>query len=58
MLAGYHILSYIRPGTETNNTREAGVKFLRFWNDLSMWNKFGLSMIAAVVLLVLLVVIF
>lgn len=58
MLAGYHILSYIGPGSETNNSREAGVKFLRFWNDLSMWNKFGLSMMVAVALLVVLVIIF
>ena len=29
--------------------------FLRFWSDLSMWNKLGLSMVAALGLLAVLV---
>lgn len=57
-LAGYPMLRYIQPGAQINNSREARVKFLRFWSDLSMWNKFGLSMVAAVLLLILLIFIF
>lgn len=33
-------------------------KLLRFWNDLSMWNKCGLSMVLAVAILLLLIIIF
>lgn len=44
---------------DTNNNREAGVNnLLRFWNDLSMWNKFGLGMVLAVAILSLLIIIF
>lgn len=43
----------------TNNNREAGMNnLLRFWNDLSIWNKCGLSMVLAVALLSLLIIIF
>lgn len=52
---------YSEPGRQspdTNNNRGAGVNLLRFWNDLSMWNKFGLGMVLAVAILSLLVIIF
>jgi hypothetical protein len=34
------------------------MKFLQFWSELSMWNKFGLSMVAAAILLAIAVFIF
>ncbi len=29
------------------------MKLMRFWNDLNIWNKFGLAFIAAVALILL-----
>lgn len=53
---------YSEPGRhspwDTNKNREVGVNLLRFWNDLSMWNKFGLGMVLAVAILSLLIIIF
>lgn len=34
------------------------VKLLRFWSDLSMWNKYGLRAVMAIGLLVLIFIIF
>ncbi len=34
------------------------MKLMRFWSDLSMWNKYGLSAIMAVIVLVLISVVF
>lgn len=34
------------------------MKLMRFWDDLSMWNKYGLSAVMALVVLVLIFVIF
>lgn len=34
------------------------MKLMRFWNDLSMWNKYGLSFVAAVVVLVIIMTVF
>jgi len=31
------------------------MKLMRFWRDLSMWNKFGISFVLAVSLLLLIV---
>lgn len=34
------------------------MKFLQFWSELSTWNKFGLSMVMAAILLAIAVLIF
>lgn len=34
------------------------MKLLRFWSDLSMWNKYGLGVVMAVVVLAFVVVVF
>ncbi len=35
------------------NGSESNMKLMRFWNDLNIWNKFGLAFIAAVALILL-----
>ena len=34
------------------------MKFLRFWGDLSMWNRYGLSAVAAALILGLVFLVF
>lgn len=47
-----------RNGRHINDNREAGVKLLRFWSDLSIWNRYGLSAVMAAVVLALVLLIF
>lgn len=34
------------------------MKFMRFWSDLSIWNKYGLSVVMGIAVLVLIIVFF
>lgn len=34
------------------------MKLMRFWSDLGMWNKYGLSAIGALVVLALILIVF
>jgi hypothetical protein len=34
------------------------MKLLRFWGDLSMWNKYGLSAVMAIAVLVIILMVF
>jgi len=34
------------------------MKLMRFWSDLNMWNKYGISAVLAVVVLALILIVF
>lgn len=49
---------WIGDATRVRLNEDKNMKLSRFWSDLSMWNKYGLSAVGAIGVLVLIFVIF